>query len=65
MRTLTTANAVYASNWHKADARTMKDLAFVLSRCQKPIRFDSLPLGILDYPLFLMVRNSLLQDIFY
>nr|UTN00906.1 odorant receptor [Semanotus bifasciatus] len=50
--------AVYDSKWYEADAKTMKDILFILMRSHKPVTLDALPLGALNYPLFLMIFKT-------
>nr|UTN00954.1 odorant receptor [Semanotus bifasciatus] len=50
--------ALYESKWHEADAKIMRDVVLVLCRCRKPGTLEALPLGDLNYPLFLMIMKS-------
>ncbi|KAJ8950580.1 hypothetical protein NQ314_007844 [Rhamnusium bicolor] len=56
--TLSISDAVYEAEWYKADASTMKDVRFILARSQSPICLDALPLGSLNYPLFLLIIKT-------
>ncbi|KAG5866947.1 hypothetical protein JTB14_026250 [Gonioctena quinquepunctata] len=53
--TLSVSEAVYKMEWYSTDIQTMKDILFILMRSQKPMYLDALPLGILNYTLYLML----------
>ncbi|XP_023027103.2 odorant receptor 30a-like isoform X2 [Leptinotarsa decemlineata] len=52
------AEAVYDMKWYEADILTRKDLLFILIRTQKPMELDALPLGTLNYALYLMILKT-------
>nr|QNH68040.1 odorant receptor 14 [Apriona germarii] len=56
--TLSVSDAVYESKWYDCDVRTMKDILFIIARCQNPQYLDALPLGSFNYPLFLLIVKT-------
>ncbi|KAJ8917513.1 hypothetical protein NQ315_005562 [Exocentrus adspersus] len=56
--TLSVGDALWDSKWFNADARTMRDVHIILMRCQKPIYYEALPLGIIDYPFYYMIIKT-------
>ncbi|XP_074032542.1 uncharacterized protein isoform X1 [Leptinotarsa decemlineata] len=50
--------AIYAMKWYKTDIQTRKDLFFILRRTQKSMELDALPLGTLNYALYLTVIDD-------
>ncbi|KAJ8939436.1 hypothetical protein NQ318_010620 [Aromia moschata] len=52
--TSTIGLALYKSKWYEGHAKIMKDVLLVLLKCEKPAIMEAVPLGTLDYPLFLL-----------
>ncbi|XP_023310132.1 odorant receptor Or2-like [Anoplophora glabripennis] len=57
-KSMSIGNALYESKWYNADNETMKDVQFILMRCQKPICYEAIPLGIIDYPFYFMMIKT-------
>ncbi|CAG9855415.1 unnamed protein product [Phyllotreta striolata] len=49
---------IYATDWYLCDAKTMKDIRFMLARSQIPITLEMLPLGWLNYEFFTMIMKT-------
>ncbi|VEN63784.1 unnamed protein product [Callosobruchus maculatus] len=55
---LSVADSIYFSDWYRGTIQQRKDIAFMMFRSQKPIFFDALPFGTLNYPLFVMIIKT-------
>ncbi|KAJ8961301.1 hypothetical protein NQ318_008987, partial [Aromia moschata] len=51
-------DAVYSSRWYQSDAKTMKTCLLIMMRTNRPATLDALPLGKMDYQLFLMILKT-------
>ncbi|CAG9823830.1 unnamed protein product [Phaedon cochleariae] len=49
--------AISESQWYITDGETKKDIVFILLRSQKPIYLEAAPIGILNYGLFVMLKQ--------
>nr|QNH68044.1 odorant receptor 19 [Apriona germarii] len=56
--TLSVADAVYNSRWYHGDAQIMRDMIIILARSQRPASLGALPLGAMNYSLFLMIIKT-------
>nr|AUF73030.1 odorant receptor [Anoplophora chinensis] len=56
--TLSVAGALYDSKWYDGDVQIMRDICFILARAQIPATLGALPLGVMNYPLFLMIMKT-------
>nr|QUP79573.1 odorant receptor 13 [Monochamus saltuarius] len=56
--TLSVADVLYDSGWYDGDVLIMRDICFILARSQRPATLGALPLGVMNYPLFLMIMKT-------
>ncbi|XP_072397501.1 uncharacterized protein [Diabrotica undecimpunctata] len=49
---------IYSSDWYLATPSVQKDVGFILFRCQKPLYLSALPLGTINYALFVMLLKT-------
>ncbi|KAJ8939192.1 hypothetical protein NQ318_012428 [Aromia moschata] len=47
---------LYALEWYQCEPELIRDLKFILARCQIPIVIEALPLGTLNYEFFLVFK---------
>ncbi|KAG5897910.1 hypothetical protein JTB14_014027 [Gonioctena quinquepunctata] len=47
-------DAVYTSNWYLSEPKMMRDVKFILSRCQKPIVLNAFLYGTFNYSTFVL-----------
>nr|UTN00951.1 odorant receptor [Semanotus bifasciatus] len=51
-------DAAYNSQWYATDVKTMKNIRFVIARSQIQFHYEAIPMGVLDYPLFLAIIKT-------
>ncbi|KAF7273246.1 hypothetical protein GWI33_014041 [Rhynchophorus ferrugineus] len=56
-------DALYESNWIKADKEMVKDIQFIILRCQKPAILKAIPVGTFDYGVMIIVSSTILLRI--
>ncbi|KAG5871576.1 hypothetical protein JTB14_015279 [Gonioctena quinquepunctata] len=49
---------VYASKWYLNQPKMVRDVKFILSRCQKPIELNAFLFGTFGYPTFMMIVKT-------
>ncbi|XP_050513941.1 odorant receptor 47b-like [Diabrotica virgifera virgifera] len=49
---------ICTSDWHLASPSVQKDVGFILLRCQQPLYLSALPLGAINYGLFVMMVKT-------
>ncbi|XP_018579026.2 odorant receptor 13a-like [Anoplophora glabripennis] len=56
--TLSVADVIYDTKWYDGDVQIMRDIRFILARSQIPVMIGALPLGCMNYALFLMIMKT-------
>ncbi|XP_076274670.1 odorant receptor 49b-like isoform X2 [Rhynchophorus ferrugineus] len=51
-------DALYESNWIKADKEMVKDIQFIILRCQKPAILKAIPVGTFDYGVMIIIIKT-------
>ncbi|CAH1991959.1 unnamed protein product [Acanthoscelides obtectus] len=49
---------VYFAKWYEAPPALIRDVKYIIARCEIPITLPALPLGVLGYPLYLMIVKT-------
>lgn len=50
------SNSIYSSKWYELDIRVRQWIPLLLLRTQKRIGLDAVPVGYLNYALFMTVK---------